>query len=354
MSDAIGADAFGIDRASAIRKVTLAHNRFIRTQETKDEVTFGYVRQLETVERLNGDPGAVGSAEAQYATAGQISWTDAQSSVADFTTAVAQHLFDRYGRGLITGRDARGLRGGSTDGAKLGDEASTSCPISRTTTSGSPTISRSLGARCKSYATWTPVGYPLLKLADSDRTRSRTRRRRRSRSRRAPTTRAPLRVTITNAATLNAASAGLRLQMAVTTGADAGGDGLQRRWPSAAGGIPTTVRSRCRACRRGEWCGCGRRRRSRQAPSTFSSAANVTLSLPPPTSLSVTPSGTDGSIARVTWTPGDATSEIDVYLRSVADPSSAERSAAHLPPSSSRFTLEGLTPAASYTVTVQA
>jgi hypothetical protein len=353
-SDAIGADAFGIDRASAIRKVTLAHNRFIRTQETKDEVTFGYVRQLETVERLNGDPGAVGSAEASYATAGQISWVDAQSSVADFTTAVAQHLFDRYGRGLITGQ-ARGRRGGSTDGAKLGDEIINKLPYL-------PNHNKRLGddlsvsgrAMQIVRSTFSPVG-PLLELADSGPNAQPYAT--------APTLsiaastdypRTVALVTITNAATLNGDGAGLRLQVAVTTGSTPLAKDYSDVMAFGAGGIPTGAITLPRVVAgRMVWVRAAATKLNKR-PSSFSSVVSVTLTaLSAPSSLSVTPSGTDGSIAAAAWTAGDATSYVDVYLRKSSDPSSANILQRTLPPSSVRFTLEGLTPGVSYTATVQ-
>lgn len=375
-SDDAGAqpEVFNITQATAVKKVIFEHQRLIRTQDSgtttaifggratittgKYDATSpdGFVVQDERFERENADVGAVGSKAITYTVPGMVHTKDNfQPNLSDWVNKLALEILDRWGRGIITG-EIQGLRGGSTDALKLGDEVLNKHPyLPNHNKRLSDDASVSGRAMQVVAQTWDPRGY-RLKLADSGPNAQPFAT--------APTLtiaassdhpRTVAEVTITNAATLNAATAGLRLQMAVTTGAAPASTDYTDVGAYAAGSIPTTaialpavtagraVYVRAAATKVGS------------RPSTFSSTANVTLSvLPPVTALSVTPSGTDGSLATPTWTPGDATSELDVYLRLTADPASADVRQRSLPPGSSRCVLESLTPGASYTVTVQA
>jgi hypothetical protein len=348
---------FGIDQASAIRKVTFTHSRLVRTQDAFDDTTpDGFVTQQEAFERTNGDPGAIGSKVVEFTIDGMVHTLDANNpNAAALADALALELFDRTGRGMITG-ELQGLRGGSTDTAKLGDEILNKHPYlpnHNKRLSDDPSVSGRAMQIVRS--TWAPLG-PALKLMDSGPNAQPYAT--------APTLtiaastafpRTVAQVTVTNAATLNADSAGLRLQIAVTTGSTPAASDYTDVAAYGPGAIPTTAISLSSVTAgRKVWVRAAATKVNKR-PSTFSSVASVTLSvLPPVTSLSVTPSGTDGSLATAAWTPGDTTSEIDVYLRLTADPASADVRRRTLPPGSNRYVLEGLTPSAAYTCTVQA
>jgi hypothetical protein len=352
---------FSLDAASAVRKVTLEmqllQNTQVATGEARLQVADGIVTTPYTIERTNGDTGAIGHGEQSYKIPGMV---HRAGSVADdspqWFTAAAKEIFDRTGRGVQEGSTSA-LRGGAGDTMLLGDEilvALKQLPNHNKRYGDDNTV----GARAMQivHRTATLRGYelglmdagananaiatvPTLSIAASGD---------------APMTLAV--ATITNAATLNAAGYGLRLQMAVTTGAaPATTDYTDITTfdaaviPTAAFRLPVVAPGRTVYIR-------ARSEKVDARPSNYSSGVNVTLSsLGAPSGLSATPDGSDGSKCLVAWTIGTngATAETDVYLRASGGAASDAVRVIVLPAGSTRFTLERLTPSNAYTVGVQ-
>lgn len=163
-------------------------------------------------------------------------------------------------------------------------------------------------------------------------------------------------LTITNAATLNSESTGVRVQMAVTTGgAPAAGaytDALvfgPGDVPTTALALPAVVSGRTVYVRiRGE--------RVLQRPSGWSVAASVTLTaLDAPTSLTATADATDGSRCRLAWTAGANAGGafVEVTRRLSTESAGDARRVVALLPGSIRCEAEGLTPGTAYVFGVQ-
>jgi hypothetical protein len=129
-------------------------------------------------------------------------------------------------------------------------------------------------------------------------------------------------LTITNASTLNAALAGVRIQMAVTTGAAPAATDYRDVAAYGAGQIPTTaIRLPAVVA--------GRKVYARAAstkvgsrPSSWQTGVSVTLSsITAPSALAAS-AGADGSFEQLTWTVGDSSMLTDVYLRASGAPTS--------------------------------
>jgi hypothetical protein len=349
--------AFEIDQATAVKKVVFEHTRLVQTQDAGD-ATYpdGFVPQVERFERTNSDTGAVGSRVQEYRVPGMVHSNGVYvPELTTFVDAIALEILDRYGRGVVAGGVAA-LRGGSSDTVLLGDEILNNLPRL-------PNHNKRLGddlsvaprAMQIVRSTWTPRG-PLLKLIDSGpNAQPYATVPTHTIAASATFPRTVAEVTITNAAALNADSAGLRLQMAVTTGAAPATTDYVDVGAYAPGEIPTSaivlppivsgrkVYARAAATKVGVRF------------SAWSTGVSVTLTaVPPVTSLVATTVAGDGSTEQLTWTAGDATSVLDIFIRaSGAAAADAVRIAA-IPPSSTRYLIEGLTPSTAYTAGVQA
>jgi hypothetical protein len=163
-------------------------------------------------------------------------------------------------------------------------------------------------------------------------------------------------VTVTNAAALNADSAKVQIQMAVTTGAAPAAGDYSDVYGSAAGAIPTTairlsaatpgrtVYLRARAIKSGE------------RPSAWSVVVNQALSaLNVPTGLAASSVAGDGSLEDLSWAIGAGAADcpVNVWIRNNGQPFSAAKLDRTLPPGSTRYRLEGLTPGNTYVASVE-
>jgi hypothetical protein len=352
----VSGPVFGIDESTAVKTVTFEHERLILAQDaSSSDAVDGFVTQSERWEITNSDTSApAGSVTQSYVVAGMLDTAQSRGlTLSDRVSALARQIFDRYGRGLIVG-ELTGIRGGATDTVQLGDEILNQLPqLPKHKTRLGDDLSVSARRMQVVRITPSPSG-PQIKLADSGPNTQPYAT--------SPTvsiavsTNAPLSiavVTITNAATLNAVPAGARVQMA--TGSSPLATAYTDVIGFSDGGIPTTAFA-LPAVAPGTtvWVRC-RTELAGSQPSSWSTPVSVTLSaIPAVSGLSVTPGGSDGSTALVSWTAGDSTSLIEVYLRaSGASVGSAIRQQV-LPAGSTQFTLERLTPGNAYTVGVLA
>jgi tetrahydromethanopterin S-methyltransferase subunit F len=348
-------EIFAVDRASAIKRVIFEHTRLVLSQMAFDEqATYGFVSQTERFERTNGDGSAVGNGEASFTVPGMMHTADSNApDISGFVDAFAREVFDRWGRGVIRGSIA-GLRGGSTDSLSLGDECLHDLDVL-------PNHNKRLGddisvaARAMQVVkrTWTPRGF-LLDLLDSGPNNApyaTVPTHTIAASTALPRTVAEL--TITNASTLNAAMAGIRIQMAVTTGSAPAATDYVDVAAYDYGKIPTTAITLPAVV-------AGRKVYARAAatsptfrPSSWQTAVSVTLSSITAPSAFAAAAGADGSLEQLTWTVGDSTMLTDVYLRASGAPSSDAVRQITLDPGSARYLQESLTPSTAYTSSVQ-
>jgi len=323
-----------------------------------DKVLDGVTEGDSTITEFNTDPNAVPSGTVTIDVPGMLhqdqSWSPNQIGWLD---ATAKTLFDRFGRGNIK-LETSLIRGGAGDALNLGDEALidiAQLPNHNVRLGDSP----STPARRMQLISVTEL--PQLRQArfsDSGPNANQLAT--------VPTLsivlaidlpRSIALVTITNAATLNAAGIGLRLQAAAIAGGPAP---LAADYVDIAafadGLIPTT------AFRIGPYIAGqtlyvrARSEKKGSAASNYGASANVTLSaVANPTSLVATPSGADGSLCTLTWAPGAGTANdvVDVYLRTSGQPFSLAQRIDTLPPGSNRYTIQLLTAGVSYIATVQ-
>lgn len=355
-----------VSTSTAIRKLVFTHRRLVATTDMQfrqdssgaSSQTDGFISQGERFERTNGDPGAIGRGEQAYDVPGMVHWKDATLAGASlFVDALARTIFDRWGRGLRGGRTTA-IRGAAGDGVALGQEILINVKQlpNRNKRIGDDA---SVGARAMQILQLTPIvsGYEL-ELADSGPNATPVATvPTHTIAAAADSPRTVAALTITNAATLNSAGLAVRLQIAVTTGGAPAADAYTDVAAYEAGKVPTSA-IRLPPVMSGRTVYVrGRSEQIDKRPSSWQTAVSVTLSVVnPPTSLSATPDGTDGSKCALAWTIGsgtDAYAEVDVYLRVSGAPSSDAIRQKTLPPGSNRHTLEDLTPGVSYTAGVQ-
>jgi hypothetical protein len=162
-------------------------------------------------------------------------------------------------------------------------------------------------------------------------------------------------ITITNAATLNAESSGVRIQAAITTGGAPTSADYADVVAYAAGTIPTTAIPLPRVKAGRTVYARARSERTTERPSGWSAAASVTLSaLDAPTALTAT-AATDGSRCRLAWTPGANAGDavVEVTRRLSTESAGDARRIVALLPGSIRCEAEGLTPGTAYVFGVQ-
>lgn len=352
--------AFDLNTSTAIRKVTIQHTELILANAADQQAGLvandGFVSRSVTVERVNGDPGAVGRKEISWTIPGMVHTEDGSPYLQGTANAAAGEIFDRYGRGLVTGKTTF-LRGAAGDGVVIGQEvlvALKQLPNKNKRYGDDNTV----GARAMQVVQYTPViegadvvladsgpnanavsATPTLTVAAS-----------------ADTPRTIAEVTVTNAATLNAANQGLLVQIAVTTGAapSIGQYTTVQRYdagmiPIAAFRLPAVTAGRT-VYVRAAVTQVGFR------PSNYSTAVSVALAaLDAPTSLTATPHAGDGSQCDLAWAIGSnaGSALTDVYLRLASDPATAAVRQWTLEPGSVAYTLDGLTTGVSYTAGVQ-
>ena len=355
-------DAFTLDAGRAIRKVIATQRRLVRSQDASAagfdvaDALDGFVEQEERVEYTNSDPLATGTAEATYTVPGMVHLADAQPAFPNFMDGVAREIFDRFGRGPV-GLKTTAIRGGAGDALKLGDEVLINLPQlpnhNKRILDDNTVPARAMqvvhvtplmigaelelldsGANANAIAT-----LPTLSIAASSDL---------------PRTVAEL--TVTNASTLNAAGLGVRVQVALTTGAVAASTDYAVVAAYAPGAVPSTAIRLPSVVAGRRVFARARSENTSARPSNYTSAVDVTLTgASAPTGTSATPDATDGSKCTIAWTTGTGASDLltDVYLRLTADPPSAAVRVASLEAGSTRYVIEHLTPGLNYTASIQ-
>lgn len=348
---------FEISEQTAIKKVVVEFNSITAAPfNSAERPPDGIVVQPVRIERTNGDPGAVGDRVHTWTLTGMVSRLSSQKPDLTYFDVPIREVFDRWGRGVIECSLAL-LRGGSADAAKLGDEVIVTLPQlpNKKKRYGDD---NSVGGRAMQIVRLTQqVWGALAKLIDSGPNAQ-------------PYGTAPTisiatssdypktvaDLTITNAGTLNAAGAGARVQMAVTTGgapvSGAYSDVMlfpPGQIPTAAFPLPDVIAGRrVYAKVRAEIPASNR-------PSSYSSASNVTLSsYTAPSGVSVSADSSDGTKATISWTVGESTLRTDVFFRVTSGSSASDDVLVEsLQPGANRFTLSMLKPSTGYTITVQ-
>lgn len=361
-------EVFAISESTAIAAVTFEHyslyvpgaqistptHRVANRKATRPDAV---EKRLVRIERLNGDPGVVGNQTHEWSVNGMVHRLDSYAPANDFLDLAIREIFDRFGRGVIE-CELPFLRGGSGDALRIGDE----CIVrvkqlpNKNKRYGDDT---SVGGRAMQVVRYTPrASGALVKLLDSGPNAAAFGT--------APTVtiaaasggpfkaRRVAALTITNAATLNAAGAGAYVLMAVNLLTPAATDYARVRWfdpgeiPIGAFALPTVVGGR-RVWAKAVAIKPGFR------PSAASSAANVILtSISPVSALVVTPDGSDGTVVDVEWTVGEDDHLVDVFRRRTAGTTSADDvRLAELAPGSVQYTDTTARPGVGYTYSVQ-
>lgn len=351
-----------LDTSMAIRRVIVSHKRLVTAQDANaahfdaSHALDGFLEQDETIRQENGDPLAVGQNEQTYTIPGMIHLQDQDPDLRSFSAQLAKELFDRRGRGAVLG-STTALRNGSGDPLSIGDElliAVKQLPNKNKRYVDDNTV----GARRMQVVRATPqtigkeleledsgananalLTQPTLSIAASSDL---------------PRTVAEL--TITNAATLNGSNIGARVRVATSSGVAPATTDYADVIAFQPGQIPTGA-IRLPAVKAGLTVyAIARSEQQGAQPSAYTSAVNVALTaLNPPTSVTVTPSGSDGSLATVAWTIGSGSSLLvtDVFVRAQGDPVSNAVRRAVVEAGSVQYVLEHLTPGNLYTASVQ-
>lgn len=353
------APLFELSEADAITKVTF--NQINLTPATAadagiigtDVPADGVIAQPVLVERTYSDASAPVQREQSYSIPGFLDGGSG-SYEPQLVDAMALEIFDRFGRGPVSG-EFTALRGGAGDGVVEGDELILALPSmpnqnKRLGDDGAipgrvvQIVRMTRGPRGKRvrFLDSGPNGQTVLTLPTLSLV--------------AGTSPGDALLTITNAATLNAVPIGVRIQWAQSSGgapsasdyvdldAYAPGTIPTGAIPLHAGTIGTTIYVRARS------------EQAAKRPSNYSSAVSLaTTAYGAPGSLSATPNVSDGSLCALSWTTGTGASAapVEVYVRLTADPASADVRRAVLLPGSVTYTLEGLTPGTAYTASVR-
>lgn len=343
---------FDLDTGSALHQVVVEHQRFVASRERFD----GVDEVTDRFERTNDDPGSIGTGEQTYTLRGMVHVVGSPDGMSERVNALAAHLFDRWGRGPIAGETVL-LRGGAGDTAKLGDEILVNLPQlpnhnKRLLDDGTVAaramqilhLTRELrGARVElldSGPNANPVAtVPTLSIAvSSDNPRH------------------VAEVTVTNAATLNALPAGLILQLATAPSGTPAATDYVDAFQYEPGLIPTTaVRLPATAAGYKVYARAESTQPTKR-PSNWSTAVGTTLTvIDPPTSVTATPVGGDGSVMDLAWTVGTNAAKMltNIYVRASGAAFSTAILKRTLPLGSNRVRVEGLTLNTAYTFSVE-
>lgn len=360
-----GARWFEQEEATVLTGVELRAARFLAADASvKPPPPDGILVQLERYERPFGDQTTFGRRTHVFdlrrdpeQAAVMLHVADSFTSDAEsFTDAVAWEFAGRFARGAIAA-EIPVLRGTTAFGVREGGELLVNCraTVNRQKRLGDDgtvparamqIVRRTIepwGARLRLLDSGPAAQFtgsaPTLSVAQS-----------------AAQPRTVAQVTVTNAATLNAASTGVRLQLAVTTGGAPASTDYADVVAYGPGQIPTdpialpavtsgrTVYVRARS------------ERANERPSAWTSGSTVTLdTLDAPTGLQAFADPVDGSRMPLQWTPGaDAAGAwVDVYVRFHLDPAATAERRVALLPGSRRYVVEGLTPGTTYVFGVQ-
>lgn len=343
--------AFDLDTSQAIRHYALEHTKLSRAISQSLD---GVAVQVERFERTNDDPGAIGTGNVVYNVPGQLHLGNTKEmQLTNWTNGQAFEMFGRYGRGPVRAFTTL-LPTGAGANVKLGDEILVDLP--QIPNANKRLLDAAVSARAMQIVHLTRKSAGIeVELIDSGPNASphatvptHTIAASSDRPRNVGT------ITITNAATLNGQSAGLRLQMALDTG---GGAPAAEDYSDVAffmpGAIPTgvyrlpvvtadaTVYVRARA------------EKNAARPSSWSTPSSVNLTgITAPSAVTGTPAG-DGTRAEITWTNGVATLRVEVWLSLASEVFADATLIADLPAGSDRYSMYDLTPSTNYTVYVR-
>lgn len=348
---------FEISETTAIKKVVVEFNALLSVpQDSSERPPDGIVLQPTRIERTNGDPGAVGDRVHQWTLSGMVARVGTFKPDMTYFDIPIREVFDRWGRGVIECCLAL-LRGGSADSAKLGDEVIVTLPQlpNRNKRYGDD---NTVGGRAMQIVRLTQQTWgAFAKLIDSGPNAQ-------------PYATAPTisiaanatypktvaDLTITNAGTLNAAGAGARVRVAVTTGAaPAAGDYADvalfppGQIPTAAFPLPAVIAGRkVYAKVRAEIPLSNR-------PSNYSAASSVTLSsYTAPSAVTVTANVSDGTKATVSWTVGESTLRTEIFFRATSGSSASDDVLIEeLQLGANAYALTNLKPGTGYTISVR-
>jgi hypothetical protein len=315
----------------------------------------GVVVQKVLVERLSGDGGGPVQREQSYTIPGFVAADDAaQVYDPQYVDHFAAQIFDRMGRGRLTG-EVPLLRSPGAGGALLlGDEFV--CQVK-----AMPNHNKrygddnTVGGRAVQIVRLTPSPTgPRVRFLDSGPNANAVATLP-TLSLALGTTPGSVLATITNAATLNASSIAVRLYWAVTTGAAPVTADYSAVTYFKAGAVPTAAFALPVVTPGLVVYVLGRGEKAGFRPSSNGTAQNITTAtIGAPTAFTATPDGTDGSICVLTWAIGTNASALatDIFLRLTGDPVSNDVLRITLPAGSTQYTLTHLTPSGGYTASL--
>lgn len=348
---------YEIDASQGLQRVTLKHKQFRLMGGTPDGVSESDVE----VTILNGDASALPSGTHDIDVPGMIRSDPAHTAAVnlDWLTGVAAGLFDRFGRGNQALETELIRHDGTTDAdlVNLGDEVMVEIkqlPNHNKRIGDDPTV----GARAMQIVRLTELmASRAVRLADSGPNAqpiSTVPTHTIAQSTDQPQTVAE--ITITNAAALNALGYRVRIQVAITTGAAPATSDYVDVYTSQQAAIPTTaIRLPPSVSGRTVYAR-ARSEKTGLRPSAWSTAVSVALSsLAAPTSLVATADAADGSQEDLTWAIGSNAGDalVDVWIRAQGSAFATAILVQTLPPGSTQYRVEGLTPNTAYTASVR-
>lgn len=348
---------FEISEQTAIAKVVVEMTSL--TAATGDDAEprpDGITARPYRIERINGDPGAVGDRTHTLTLSGQVGRANGSyKPFIEYFDVPIREIFDRYGRGVIE-CGVPLLRGGSGDALNVGDE----CIVrlsqlpNRNKRYGDD---NTVGGRAMQIVRLTRTMWgALAKLVDSGPNAQ-------------PYATAPTisiakdadypetiaKLTITNAATLNAAGAGARVRMATTTGAAPASTDYADALLFPPGQVPTTAFALPTVLAGMKVYATARAETAADRPSNYATAVSVTLdSYTAPSAVTVTADGADGTKASVTWTVGESALQTDIFYRLTSGTTASDDIAIEsLQPGTTSYALRNLKPGTGYTISVR-
>lgn len=347
-------EAFDLDASTGMKMLVVEHTRLTDNRNASWTTMVG--TQVERFESINDDPDAIKTGVVEFRIPGMIHVLDnPEMDLRGWVDGRAIEIAERRGRGRRRMKTVL-LRGGAGDGVKLGDEILVNLkqlPNKNKRLGDDPTV----GARAMQVLHVTPaLRGKLVELEDSGQHAQTTLTDLPTHTIAASSTnpRTVALATITNAATLNAALYGARIQMAVTTGAAPATTDYTEVQFFKYGSIPTTAFG-LPAVKAGRTVYIRARTESKTArPSNWSVGVGITLSaITAPSAVAATAVAGNGSSLDLTWTVGAIDCWTNIFVRASGDPAADAVKHITLPAGSDRYRLDGLAANTTYTVGVQ-
>ncbi len=346
---------FELSEPDAITKLTFEQLNLVpSTRNDTNAPPDGINVQSVRVERTSGDAGGNVQREQSYSIPGFITTQPTGGYEAGYVDGVALELFDRYGRGRLTGGTPVLATGEGAD-LLLGDEMIVALPAM-------PNANARIGddddvsGRCVQIVSRTPVASgAILKFVDSGPNAQ-------------PVATLPtlslssgtgpgvILATITNAATLNTAGIGARVQWAQVSSGTPSSSAYTDVMAFSPGAIPTDAFALPSAIAGNDVYVKARSEQPGLRPSNYSSAVHLaTTGFSAPTSLDATPNATDGTRAALTWVTGTGASTrlVDVFVRLSSESAAADVQRQSLLPESVGYELDHLVPDTEYVASVR-